>query len=51
MNSKYPHCENTEFEVVNFTAKNSNYELMFVRCTTEKFHTSCYIFTIIPKEA
>lgn len=30
--SKCPKCDNTEFEVVNDTPKNSNYELMFVRC-------------------
>lgn len=31
--SKCPKCENTEFEVVNETPVNSNYELIFVRCT------------------
>lgn len=30
--SKCPKCENTEFEVVNETPVNSNYELIFVRC-------------------
>jgi hypothetical protein len=33
MNTKCPKCENTEFEVVNETPVNSNYELMFIRCT------------------
>jgi len=31
--SKCPKCENSEFEVVNETPVNSNYELIFVRCT------------------
>lgn len=30
--SKCPKCENTEFEVVNETPVNSNYELIFARC-------------------
>lgn len=30
--SKCPNCEATEFEVVNQTPINSNYELIFVRC-------------------
>ncbi len=32
--SKCPKCENTKFEVVNETPVNSNYELIFVRCTS-----------------
>jgi hypothetical protein len=31
--SKCPKCENTEFEVVNEKPVNSNYELIFIRCT------------------
>lgn len=31
--SKCPKCEHTEFEVVNETPVNSNYELIFIRCT------------------
>jgi hypothetical protein len=31
--SKCVKCGNTEFEVVNETPVNSNYELIFVRCT------------------
>lgn len=31
--SKCPKCENTQFEAVNETPVNSNYELIFVRCT------------------
>lgn len=31
--SRCPKCETTEFEVVNETPVNSNYELIFVRCT------------------
>jgi len=31
-----PSCSNTEFEVVNETPVNSNYELIFVRCTSCK---------------
>lgn len=34
--SKCPGCSNTEFEVVNETPVNSNYELIFVRCTSCK---------------
>jgi uncharacterized Zn finger protein len=30
--SKCPKCSHTEFEVVNETPVNSNYELIFVRC-------------------
>ena len=30
--SKCPKCTNAEFEVVNETPVNSNYELIFVRC-------------------
>jgi uncharacterized Zn finger protein len=30
--SKCPKCENNEFEVVNETPVNSNYDLIFVRC-------------------
>ena len=30
--SKCPKCENNEFEVVNETPLNSNYDLIFVRC-------------------
>jgi uncharacterized Zn finger protein len=35
-NSKCPSCSNAEFEVVNETPVNSNYELIFVRCTSCK---------------
>ena len=31
--SKCPKCEHTDFAVVNETPINSNYELIFVRCT------------------
>ena len=31
--SKCPKCENTDFEAVNETPVNSNFELIFVRCT------------------
>jgi len=31
--SKCPKCENNEFEVVNETPVNSNYDLIFVRCS------------------
>lgn len=31
--SKCPKCENSKFEVVNEMPVNSNYELIFVRCT------------------
>lgn len=34
--SKCPNCSNTDFEVVNNTPVNSNYELMFIRCTSCK---------------
>jgi uncharacterized Zn finger protein len=34
--SKCPSCSNTEFETVNETPVNSNYELIFVRCTSCK---------------
>ena len=34
--SKCPNCTNTEFEVVNETPVNSNYELIFVRCNSCK---------------
>ena len=34
--SKCPSCSNTEFEAVNETPVNSNYELIFVRCTSCK---------------
>ena len=30
--SKCPKCETSEFEVVNETPVNSNYELIFIRC-------------------
>ena len=32
--SKCPSCSNTEFEVVNETPVNSNYDLIFARCTS-----------------
>ena len=31
--SKCPRCENTEFEAVNEKPVNSNYEIIFIRCT------------------
>ena len=30
--TKCPKCENTSFEVVNDTPKDSNFKLMYVRC-------------------
>jgi hypothetical protein len=32
MDTKCPKCESTEFEVVNETPVNSNFELIFIRC-------------------
>ena len=32
--SKCPVCSSTEYEAVNETPLNSNYELIFIRCTT-----------------
>jgi uncharacterized Zn finger protein len=34
--SKCPNCSNTEFEAVNETPLNSNFELIFVRCISCK---------------
>jgi len=34
--SKCPRCSNNEFEAVKETPVNSNYELIFVRCTSCK---------------
>ena len=34
--SKCPRCSNDEFETVNETPKNSEYELIFIRCTSCK---------------
>jgi hypothetical protein len=36
MKTKCPKCEGTDFEVVNETPINSNYELMFIRCVNCK---------------
>ncbi|MFW5886967.1 MAG: hypothetical protein ACOCUL_04345 [Bacteroidota bacterium] len=34
--TKCPVCSNTEFEAVNETPVNSNYELIFIRCASCK---------------
>ena len=34
--SKCPRCSNDEFEAVNETPNNSEYELIFIRCTSCK---------------